>query len=528
MAEFARFAAEVITPTNRDGDRIGSRLDPDTGHIVTPPSFPPAYRQFVDAGWNAVPVPVDHGGAGLPHVVGVALQELFAAANVGLSLCPALTQSAIELLITRGTPEQQARYLPRLVTGEWAGTMWITESQAGSDVGAIRMAATRRDDGAYELRGNKIFISWGDHDLTDNILHFVLARTPGSAPGTRGLSLFLVPDRLIDDAGRPGERNHVHVVSLEHKTGLHASPTCVMELDGAVGELIGEEGDGMRSMFVMMNPARLSIGLQGLGVGESAYRRAREFAAGRVQGGVPIDQHPDVRRMLSQMSALVDAMRLLVYETARQDDIARSSNDPGDAEHARLLVDLFTPITKAWVTDTGVEVASLGVQVHGGMGYIEESGAPQLWRDARISSIYEGTNGIQAIDLVTRKIGREDGRVVSDLLDRIAKTAADSRGPIGDHLATAVAAVRDTTEWLIERLATSRDDALAGATAYLSIMGDLVGGWLLARAAIDHRTAGRPEADRAEAVAAFFAVERVASVRGRSVAVTAGATRLFI
>ncbi|MFI5043511.1 MAG: acyl-CoA dehydrogenase [Acidimicrobiales bacterium] len=539
VEELARVAGRGVVPPDRGGDGVGWQHDPATGRVVTPPGFREAYQRFVDAGWNAVAVPVEHGGGGLPRTVGVALQELFAAANVGLSLCPALTQSAIELLMRWGTNDQQRVYLPRLVTGEWAGTMWITEPDAGSDVGAIRSVATSRPDGRWEITGTKIFISWGDHDLTDDIIHFVLARTPGSAPGTRGLSLFLVPARLVDDHGQPDALNRVTVRSLEHKLGLHASPTCVMELDGAIGELVGDVGSGMRAMFTMMSPARLSIGLQGLGIGERAYRAARSFAGERRQGravGAPpgtvsvIDEHPDVRWMLSRMSSAVDAMRQLGYWTARNTDRAAAHPDPAVRERAQDLVDLLTPITKAWVTDTGVEVASLGIQVHGGMGYIEDTTAPQRWRDARIGPIYEGTNGIQAIDLVTRKVTRHDGAVVMGLLDDVDATAVRSPGQLGDHLAEAASAVRVTTTWLLDRLADGdgADDALAGATTYLSILGDLVSGWLLARRALDQESASTPGADHAWDVASFFVVERVATISGRCAAITAGASRLLV
>jgi alkylation response protein AidB-like acyl-CoA dehydrogenase len=542
VAEFARFAAEVVAPTDRDGDRIGCRFDPATGQVTTPPGLVSAYRKLVEAGWTAVPFDLAVGGGGFPRVVGVALQEIFASANLGLSLCAALTQSAVELLSRWGTAEQQQRYVPRLLTGEWNGTMWITEPDAGSDVGAIRTTATPRPDGTYALNGTKIFISWGEHDLTDNIVHLVLARTPGSPPGTKGLSLFVVPKHHMGATGRTGEANGVRCASIEHKLGLHSSPTAVMQLDDAVGELVGPEGGGMRAMFTMMNPARLSIGLQGLSVGEAAYAEARAFAAERHQGtrvggerGIsdPIDRHPDVRRMLAQMRASLDAMRLVVYTTALHTDLA-ASGEQHDRDRAQDMVDLLTPIAKGWVTDLGVEVTSIGLQVHGGMGYIEETSAPQRYRDARIGPIYEGTNGIQAIDLVTRKLTRHDGDLVEGLLAEMEQDAkelsvlGDAGALTATFLCQAVTATRTASDWLRERQATSPEDALAGATPYMGMLGDLVGGWLLARRAVDRAAAEAAGADEALAVARFYALERLATVPGRLATVTGGADRLFV
>ena len=540
VEEFVRFVDDVVAPTDRDGDVVGCRVDTDAATVTTSPGSIEAYRQYVRSGWGAVPFSMDDGGGGFPKVVGVAMQEVLASGNLGLSLCPALTQSAIELLSQWGSESQRRRYLPRLVTGEWNGTMQITEPDAGSDVGAIRASARPLGDGRYALHGTKIFISWGEHDLTDNIVHLVLARTPGAAPGTKGLSLFVVPKHLVGDDGSIGERNPVWCRSIEHKLGLHSSPTCVMELDGAVGELVGTEGGGMRAMFSMMNPARLAIGLQGLSVGEAAYTEARAYASERRQStavggtrGVPdtIDQHPDVRRMLSSMRASLDAMRLVVYTTAIESDRAATASDPEEQARAQDRVDLFTPIAKAWVTDLGVEIASQGIQVLGGVGYSEETRAPQRWRDARIAPIYEGTNGIQAIDLVTRKLTRHDGALIGSLLDDVERTATElqvRRGraaEVGDRLATATRATRRTVDWLLAQLGSDQAAVLAGATTFLGVFGDLVGGWLLVE-----RVLGRSgvAADEALDVAVFYAAERLLTVPGRCDSVTAGADRLFI
>lgn len=551
VVEYARFVQEVIAPTDRAGHRQGVRFDPVSGSIHTPDGFVDAYGRLVAAGWNAVPFPPADGGGGFPRVVGVAMQEMLGSANLSLSLCPVLTQSAIELLSRWGTEGQRSRYLPRLLTGEWTGTMLMTEPDAGSDVGAVRTTARPISGGRYALDGTKIYISWGEHDLADNIIHLVLARTPGSAPGTRGLSLFLVPRVHTGELGPDGERNAIRCIGVEEKMGLHASPTCVMRLDGAIGELVGEEGGGLRAMFTMMNSARLAIGLQGLAVGEAAYVDASAFAASRMQGsrvggvrGVadPIDRHPDVRRMLSLMRADLDAMRLLVYFTALWSDLASAQSDGRDRHHAQCMVDLFTPVAKAWVTDLGVDVASLGIQVQGGMGYMQAGGGPQRFVDARIGPIYEGTNGIQAIDLVTRKLPLEGGELVRGVLDEMARDAmaiADlgGSGPqIGPAMLAAVESTRRSAEWLLGHLRDHQEDVLAGATPFLAMFGDLAGGWLLVRRAIAAARAARDQkssthqdryGDYTMAVAAFYAVERLAGVTGREPAVTAGARRLL-
>jgi alkylation response protein AidB-like acyl-CoA dehydrogenase len=498
LREAARFFEEVIAPLNQVGDLRGSILDGD-GQVRTPPGFKEAYAKFVQAGWAGAHLPEEWGGGGLPYTVGVVIQEMFKAANMAFSLCPLLTQSGIEALISHGSPEQQAVYLGKLVTGEWSGTMCLTEPHAGSDVGALSTRAVRQEDGTYRLFGQKIFITWGDHDLTENIIHLVLARTPGSPPGTKGISMFIVPKYLLDDQGRPGARNDLKVVSIEHKLGIHASPTCVLSFgdagEGAAGYLIGEEQAGMRYMFTMMNTARLGVGLEGLAIGEAAYHRAAGFARERQQGrpvgatgpeSVAIISHPDVRRMLATMRAFNEAMRCLLYTCARAIDFADHADDPDQRRYHADLVALLTPVAKGWCTDLGVEIASMGIQVHGGMGYVEETGAAQLLRDARIAPIYEGTNGIQAIDLVLRKLPMRNGGVVFDLLDQIDATVADAGddlADLADPVGDAAAALRRCSADLLAKAASDPDQALAGASPYLRMFGLTLGGWFHLRSA---------------------------------------------
>ena len=479
LAEAGRLAAEVIAPTNKVGDQTGSVLD-DNGNVITPEGFKQAYQQFINGGWTAVSADPEYGGAGFPLVVDVAIQEMITSANMAFSLCPMLSQSAIGPIDSHGSDEQKHRWLPQLISGTWTGTMLLTEPQAGSDVGALTTRAEPQADGTYRLWGQKIFVTWGDHDMADNIVHCVLARTPGAPAGTRGISLFIVPKFMMRANAEVGERNAVRCIGLEHKLGIHASPTCVMELDGAVGELVGEEHQGMRQMFTMMNKARLLVGLEGLAVAERAYQQAAEFAAERRQGRrpdtvssaqAPIDQHPDVRRMLLDMRARTEAMRGLLYLNAAAADRGARHPDPEHRQQAQQRAELLTPVSKAWCTDQGVEVASLGIQVHGGMGFIEETGAAQHWRDSRIAPIYEGTNGIQAIDLVGRKLPMDNGAPLAALLKEM--TGLDK------NLDQAVAAVAEAARWLGKH---PGDDALAGATPFLQMLGLTVGGWVMARA----------------------------------------------
>jgi len=503
LDEAGRFFSEVIAPLNRIGDQQGSVLTAD-GTVKTPDGFKDAYRKYVESGWASAHMPEQWGGGGLPYIVGVVIQEMFKTANMAFALAPTLTHGAVEALERHGSDQLKTTYIEKLVSGEWTGTMNLTEPEAGSDVGALRTKAIKQDDGSYRLFGTKIFITWGDQDLTENILHLVLARTPEAPPGTRGISMFLVPKFIVDGNGDPGERNDLKVLSLEHKLGIHASPTCVISFgdggEGAVGYLVGDEQEGMRNMFTMMNAARVGVGMEGVAIGERAYQQALGFARERVQGrpigaggkeSVPIIEHPDVRRMLLTMKAYVEAMRSLLYVTAGEGDHMFH----GETEERRQLacdrLALLTPIVKAWCTDVGVELASIGVQVHGGMGYVEETGAAQYLRDSRIAPIYEGTNGIQAVDLVLRKVPLENGAVVARLLremtevvDRMADH--DDLALFREELSVALQGLAETSTWIGERL-TAGDiaSALAGASPYLRQFGTVLGGWLLATAALE-------------------------------------------
>ena len=498
LEEASRFFAEVIAPLNVVGDRQGSRLQPD-GTVRTPDGFKEAYARFVEAGWAGAHLPEEWGGGGLPYTVGVVLQEMFKSANIAFSLCPLLTQAGIEALSRHGSEEQQATFLRKLVSGEWSGTMCLTESHAGSDLGALKTRAELQADGSYRIFGQKIFITWGEHDLTANIIHLVLARTPGSPPGTKGISLFIVPKFLPDQHGNPSTRNDVRVLSLEQKLGIHASPTCVLSFgdggQGATGYLIGEEQAGMRYMFTMMNNARIGVAMEGLAISERVYEQALEFALVRKQGRapgesteVPIIEHPDVRRMLLTIKSYVEAMRGLLYTCAEALDRERHADNFEEREAATELIALLTPISKAWSTDLGVELSSLGIQIHGGMGYVEETGVAQYFRDSRIAPIYEGTNGIQAIDLVLRKLPMRQGEVTEELLGRIAATVAATPAELtelGDSLGSALEALRLATRHLFSSLSTHPNEALAGASPYLRMFGTVLGGWFHLRSAIE-------------------------------------------
>jgi acyl-CoA dehydrogenase len=502
LGEAGRFFSEVMAPLNRIGDEQGSVLTPE-GTVKTPDGFKEAYEKYVDAGWSAAHLSERWGGGGLPYIIGVVIEEMFKTANMAFSLAPMLTHGAVEALERHGTEEIRADYIEKLVSGEWTGTMNLTEPEAGSDLGAVRTRAERQEDGSYRLFGTKIFITWGDQDLTENIIHLVLARTPGSPPGTKGISMFLVPKFILDEHGHPGEPNDIKVVSLEHKLGIHASPTCVMSYGeagrGAVGYLVGEEQEGMRNMFTMMNLARIGVGMEGVAIGERAFQQALAYARERVQGReiggeskerVAIIEHPDVRRMLVTIKANVEAMRSLLYVVAAEGDHHLHADSEERRKIAGDRLALMTPIVKAWCTDVGVEMASLGLQVHGGMGYIEETGAAQLLRDSRIAPIYEGTNGIQAIDLVLRKLPMEGGAVISALISEMAAeletmSPHEPLAQFREELAVAVQGLGETSSWLGERLAQGDiRSALAGASPYLRQFGIVLGGWLMARAAV--------------------------------------------
>ena len=486
LTEAGKLADEVLAPLNPVGDREGSRLE--NGVVRTPTGFKAAYQAYVEGGWNGLAADPDHGGQGLPLSLALPVQEMWTSASMGFSLCPMLTQGAIEALTSHGSDEQKRLYLPKLIEGSWTGTMNLTEPQAGSDVGAVRTRAVRQADGSYKITGQKIFITYGDHDFTDNIIHLVLARLPDAPPGTRGISLFLVPKYLLDKDGNPGAANDLRCAGVEHKMGIHASPTCVMAYGdggGATGFLIGEENRGLEYMFTMMNNARLNVGLQGVAIGERAYQQARAYAETRIQsrdvagGGEPVAiiRHPDVRRMLLTMRAMTEAGRAICYATATAIDNARHHPDPQQARHWALRNDLLTPVAKSWCTDMGVEVASLGIQVHGGMGFIEETGAAQHYRDARIAPIYEGTNGIQANDLVFRKVLRDGGKAMGTLIDEMR---ANRDG--GANLQAALDALEKATEWLVATREKPRA-AAAGAADYLRLFGLTLGGHLMALAA---------------------------------------------
>ena len=494
LTEAGRFVSEVFAPINQIGDATGS-IRNDDGTVTTPPGFGEAYDAYVQAGWGAAAFPTELGGGGLPWTVGLALQEMLTASNLALSLCPLLTQGGIHLLERHSSAEQRAEYLPKLVAGEWTATMLLTEPQAGSDLGALTTRAERAGDGTYRLGGQKIFITWGEHDMAANTIHLVLARTPDAPAGSRGISCFIVPKYLAAADGSLGERNDISCISIERKLGIHASPTCVMALgenDGAVGYLIGEENMGMVYMFTMMNNARLGVGLEGVGVADRAYQQSLAHAAERTQGRRPdtapgeraaIIDHPDVRRMLVTQKAYIEAMRCLCYFNATALDLAQHHPDETERAAAQELCDLLTPLSKAWCTDVANETTSIALQIHGGMGYVEETGAAQHCRDIRIAAIYEGTNGIQAIDLVGRKLAVRDGAVVHELLDRVAATADglhDDLDALRGPLVDGVRAARTCTDWL---LAHPGDAALAGAAPYLRLLATVVGAWLLARSA---------------------------------------------
>ena len=547
LDEASRFFNEVISPTNRTGDLEGSLLN-DDGSVSTPSGFREAYAQYVDAGWGAISFDPEYGGGGFPWLVGIAVTEMLTAANMALSLNPMLTQGSIHALTAHGDQEQKLAWLPKLITGEWAGTMNLTEPQAGSDVGALTTKAELQDDGTYKITGQKIYITWGEHDLTENIVHLVLAKTPDAPPGTKGISLFIVPKFIINDDGSIGEENDIKCLSIEHKLGIHASPTCVLQFGddgGATGYIVGEENSGMRYMFTMMNQARLAVGLEGLAVADRAYQQALDYALERMQGrradtpkgeSVPIIDHPDVRRMLMTMKAYIEAMRCMIYLNAKSIDIAHHHPDEDERTRGHELTDLLTPLSKSWCTDLGNELTSLGIQIHGGMGFVEETGAAQHYRDIRIAGIYEGTNGIQAIDLVGRKLSMRKGDVVRELLLEINKTASELHSAnlkgIARPLEDAVKDMQAATEWLIEKGGASTDDGLAGATPYLRMFGTTVGGWLLAKSALQAKKQ-IDEGNDSEFLqakietAAFYAEQLLPQVSGLLPATVSGAQSLY-
>ncbi len=548
LEEAGRFAGEVIAPLNHTADKEGARLE--NGKVILPSGFEAAYKSFVENGWNALTGPVEFGGQGLPHAVGIAVQEMWQSASMAFGLCPLLSQGAIEALTAHGTPEQKRLYLPKLVQGTWTGTMNLTEPHAGSDVGALKSKAVKQADGTYKITGTKIFITWGEHDAAENIIHLVLARLPDALPGTRGISLFLVPKFLVNADGSIGARNDLRCVGLEHKLGIHGSPTCVMSFGdngGATGFLIGQENKGMSAMFTMMNAARLNIGVQGVAIAERSFQQALAYARERRQGkpfGLqhevlemsPIIFHADVRRMLLSQKAIAEAGRALCLANAVAIDLARHGETAAERTAAKAREELLTPLSKAWSTDTGVEAASLGVQIHGGMGYIEQTGAAQHYRDARITPIYEGTNGIQAIDLIGRKLGLEGGETVRRFLAEITDTAAlcehakrDDLKSIGRELARALKAAESATAWLQATMRSSPTQALPGATPYLRMLGHVTGAHYLARGALvaaERLAKSDPDTTFLEtriAVAQFFAEQLLPEAEGLLGPITRGA-----
>ncbi|WP_193510106.1 acyl-CoA dehydrogenase [Cryobacterium sp. BB736] len=540
LDEAGDFMAEVIAPTNRQGDTIGAKWQPD-GSVVTPDSFKAAYRKLIDAGWGSLQFPEEFGGGGFPWTIGIALQEMLNSANTAFALNPLLTQGAIDALLHYGSDEQKRTFLPRMISGEWTGSMNLTEPHAGSDVGALTTRAVRRDDGTYRISGQKIFITYGEHDMADQIVHLVLARTPDAPAGTKGISCFIVPKHLVNDDGTLGERNGVRALSIEHKLGIHGSPTCVLEYDEATGYLIGEENIGMKIMFVMMNNARLSVGLQGLSLAERAYQDALAYAKERKQGKAigaesdsPIIDHPDVRRMLMTQKAYIAALRRLMYTNSAQMDISRNHPDAAVRQRADEIVALLTPICKSFGTDIGSEMTSLALQVFGGMGYIEETGVAQYFRDVRITQIYEGTNGIQAADLVGRKLGLRGGAAVSEYLQQLRALDGDLaaagaefesiRAALSDNLG----ALEEATRWMLQNGQSDPNSALAGSSPYLRMWGLVLSAWLLAKGALV--AAGTDDSANAETqlvLARFFAEQLLPAARGLLPAATAGARDLY-
>jgi len=548
VTEVGRFMADEVAPTTRDGDTIGAQWHPD-GSVTTPESFHRVQKMWVESGFGAMPFEAEFGGADFPWISALAVQEFFTSSNMALSLLPILTQGAIDAIHAHGTDEQKSTYLEKMMTGEWTGTMNLTEPQAGSDVGAVTTKAVPDDgsdpDGPWKISGQKIYISFGEHDLADQIVHLVLARTPGSPPGTKGISMFLVPKFLLGDDGSIGELNALECVSIEHKMGINGSPTCVMAFENATGWLVGGENEGMRNMFTMMNNARLSVGTSGLGVAERAYQQSLQYSLDREQGrsvgaepgaSSPIIEHPDVRRMLMTQRAWIDGMRALLYTNAGALDRAAAATDADEVQEWREFAELLIPLSKSLCTDVCNEMTSLAVQIHGGMGFVEETGIAQHYRDARIGAIYEGTNGIQAADLVGRKLAMRGGGVVTDLLDRFdlrVKELADidGLGTFAERLSEAVTVAREATEHLVS---IARDDPrtlLGASTPYLRMLGTTVCGGLLAKSAI--AASSCPDGFDAEFLdakvtsARFFGEQILSTATGLLGAITATSDDLF-
>ena len=552
LSEAARLSENVLAPLNWSGDRFGVRWS-ETG-VETAPGFKAAYQAFQAGGWQGLSADPHYGGQGLPRAIGLAVHEMIEAANMAFALCPMLTHGSIEALHAHGADALRQTFLPKMVAGAWTGAMNITEPQAGSDAGAGRTSATPTGDGRYLVRGQKIFITWGDHDLTENVVHLVLARLPGAVEGSKGLSLFLCPKFLHEADGRIGARNDLRAIGVEHKLGIHASPTCTMafgEKDGAIGYLIGQEGFGLAAMFTMMNSARLHVGAQGVAIAERALQQARSFATERKQGRAelghgeivnpaPIILHPDVRRMIASMAAKIAAGRALCLATAVAADLAIASDSAEARVASRRREDLLTPLAKAWCSDMGVEVASIGIQVHGGMGFVEETGAAQHLRDARIAPIYEGTNGIQAIDLVGRKLLADRGVAFKELMETCRRTAAQSSAYRDERvqscaglLSASVQAAQDAGAWILQSGANDRRDALAGASAFLTLVAETAAAGLLlegAQAAVRAKMqdgADQVFLDAQIGLAKIFCDQHLPMAQGWAARVKSGAASLF-
>lgn len=545
LDEMGKYCDQTVQPLNWSSDQNGAVLE--NGVVRTSPGFKEAYEQYVEGGWNSLAFPESAGGQGLPGTLAVALVDALNASCMSFAIGTTLTTGAVKALLAVGTDEQKKLYLEKMISGEWTGTMNLTEPQAGSDLSGIRTKAEPVGDGRYKISGQKIYITYGDHDIAENIVHLVLARLPDAPEGTGGISMFLVPKNHVNDDGSLGARNDVQCVGLEEKMGLHGSPTCVMaygENNECYGTLLGEENKGLRNMFIMMNSARLDVGVQGVGIAEAAFQRALAYAQDRKQGRLPgvrtgeqvaIYEHLDVRRMLYSMKSLVEASRAICYANAVAYDLARYSPDEAQRKEAKALEELLTPISKAWATDRANEITSLGVQIHGGMGYVEETGAAQHMRDARIAAIYEGTNGIQAIDLVGRKLQGDGGAAARAFLQNVEDQAIitkaakrDDLSLIGERLLEAKKALEDTTNWLLDRAKAGQDDVLASATPYLKQFGNVAGGLYLSKGAIAASFAIN-EGDNVEyheskiALAVFYAENYLTEAVGLSAAIKAGA-----
>ncbi|MEQ1780112.1 MAG: acyl-CoA dehydrogenase [Hyphomonadaceae bacterium] len=536
LDEANKLARDVLAPLNPIGHKTGAKLT-DAG-VVAAPGLSDAYRQFVEGGWMGLAFPEAFGGQGLPKPLALAVFEMIHGANMAFGLCPLLSFGAIEALLAHGSEELQQTYLPKLISGEWTGAMNLTEPQAGSDVGALVTKAVPNGDGSYAITGQKIFITWGDHDMTPNIIQLVLARLPDAPAGSKGISLFVAPKFFVNADGSLGERNTFKCIGLEHKMGIHASPTCVMEYSGAKGWLVGAPNKGLAAMFTMMNSARLNVGLEGVAVGEAALQAGVAYAQDRkqgaapgVQGSAPIIHHPDVQRMLATMAAGVQAARAICYACGAAADLAEHHPDEATRKASKAREDLLTPLAKAWSTDRAIEVTNLGVQIHGGMGFMSETAAAQYYLDARITPIYEGTNGIQAMDLVGRKLSGDGGAAMGAMLTDVRATAREARATnqpkfvaIADRLEAGANALEEATHWMLNAMKSVRETGLSGATAYLALAGDVVGGCLLTRGALDEQAGA--DGARTLGLAAYFAEDRLSRAPSAVASITSAAQAL--